>query len=126
MARILIKSRREQRATELLLNKKIPSYRQAYSDRTAWIMACVSELAYLRFNPLVGGVKQQKRLLEEIVTLVGIHSKQSLEELIRLVNYDHEKEQAQLEAELAALRLELVRSYDCNGTQAILARACSH
>ena len=33
-----------------ILEKKIPSYRQAYSDRTAWFMACLSDLAYIKFN----------------------------------------------------------------------------
>lgn len=35
-----------------LLDKSLPTCRQAYSDRTAWLMACLSELAYRRFNPL--------------------------------------------------------------------------
>ena len=30
-----------------LLSLSVPYYRQAYSDRTAWLMACLSELAYL-------------------------------------------------------------------------------
>ncbi len=30
-----------------LLDRSMPSYRQAYSDRTAWLMACLSELAYI-------------------------------------------------------------------------------
>ena len=33
-----------------LLDKPVPSSRAAYSDRTAWLMAELSKLAYLRFE----------------------------------------------------------------------------
>lgn len=35
-----------------LLGLSIPSYRQAYSDRTCWLMSCLSEIAYIKFNSL--------------------------------------------------------------------------
>lgn len=62
-----------------LLNKSIPSYRQAYSDRTAWLMACLSELAYAEFNP-----------------------------------------QQELQQKLASIRMQLVTTFDKDGTQAML------
>ena len=33
-----------------LIAKKTPDYRKAYSDRMAWLMAYMSELAYLKFD----------------------------------------------------------------------------
>ena len=51
MSNILINSKKEQERVEELLKKGVPHYRQAYSDRMAWLMACMSELAYIRFNP---------------------------------------------------------------------------
>ena len=37
----------EYKRVEKILDKKTPSYRKAYSDRMAWLMAYMSELAYL-------------------------------------------------------------------------------
>ena len=45
---ILVKSEQESQEIKKLLDKDLPSYRQAYSDRTAWQMACLSELAYIK------------------------------------------------------------------------------
>ena len=52
MVNILVKTTEEKERTQRLIDVKVPSYRQAYSDRIAWIMACLSELAYIKFNPL--------------------------------------------------------------------------
>ena len=43
-------SHEEQQILTLIQSKDVPSYRQAYSDRTAWLMACLSELAYYPFE----------------------------------------------------------------------------
>ena len=59
MANILANSELGLNQIDNLLNKDIPSYRQAYSDRTAWIMSCMSELAYIRFNRLFSSDKQK-------------------------------------------------------------------
>ena len=82
MARIIANSPAEVARVHALLDKKIPSYRQAYSDRTAWRMACLSELAYIRFS--------------------------------------QNEEKKQLEKELTKLKSELVKTFNNNGTQAIL------
>ena len=42
----------ENKRAEAILKKDLPSYRKAYSDRTAWLMAYMAELAYLKFDPL--------------------------------------------------------------------------
>ena len=34
----------------ILLDKNSPNYRKAYSDRTAWLMASLSELVYEDFE----------------------------------------------------------------------------
>ena len=49
----LVKTTAEKETMKELIGKSLPSYRQAYSDRTAWLMACMSELAYLKFNSSV-------------------------------------------------------------------------
>ncbi len=103
-----------------LLDYQLPSYRQAYSDRSAWLMACLSELAYLRFNPVFSGAAQQQHFLDTLSQLVDEQRQGALLKLIDLVGYDHEQERRKLVAELGALRLELMATFDCRGTQAIL------
>ncbi len=103
-----------------LLNKDIPSYRQAYSDRTAWIMACMSELAYIRFNPLFSGDEQKAYFIENLSKLVDKNRSTSLIKLLDVIGYDHNEEKKLLKKELSLLEMELVSTFDCNGTQAIL------
>lgn len=104
-----------------LLNKDLPKYRQAYSDRTAWLMACVSELAYIRFNPLFSKEEKKKYFVEAIEKLIDKERKNSLTKLIDLVSYDADAEKEQLKTELTSLRMELIEpTFDEQGTQAIL------
>ncbi len=120
MTNVLINTQLDLECTTFLLNREIPTYRQAYSDRTAWIMACLSELAYLRFDPLMADGKQQAWFLQQISKLVDEQRKESLVKLIELVGYDHQKSREQLENELGVLRMQLVKTFNSNGTQAIL------
>ena len=108
-----------------LLDKSFPAYRQAYSDRKAWLMACLSELAYIRFNPLFSNSKQKEWFLGNISTLLDDSlvegSKVSnLMKLIDTIAYDHDEERNQLESELVTIRIQLVETFDRSGTQAIL------
>ena len=107
------------RANELL-DKSLPTYRQAYSDRTAWLMACLSELAYLRFNPLFSSGNQKEWFLENISKLIDDGRKASLLKLMNSVAYNAEEERSILEGSLYSLRLELSATFDRGGTQAIL------
>ena len=120
MTNILVNSPQESSQVQVLLNKKIPSYRQAYSDRTAWVMACLSELAYIKFNPLFSHQQQKTVFLKSILKLVGENSKSSLIKLIASVGYDHNREKVKLKNELGTLKITLLETFDCDGTQAIL------
>ena len=107
-----------------LLNKDIPSYRQAYSDRTAWLMACLSELAYIKFNPPFSN-SQRKWFRDSIQkladdSLLDSDKKASLIKLINIIGYDPKKQKEQLEKELETLEIQLVATFDNGGTQAIL------
>ena len=44
------KTQEEKSFTQAILAKQRPTYRQAYSDRTAWLTSCAAELAYIKFN----------------------------------------------------------------------------
>lgn len=120
MTSILANSDLELSKINSLLEKNVPSYRQAYSDRTAWIMACISELSYLRFNPLFSNDEQKDYFLENISKLVSENKKSSFIKLLNIIGYDHIKEKEILEAELGVVKLNMLETFDANGTQAIL------
>lgn len=40
----------EKERARRILDKKTPDYRKAYSERMAWLMAYMAELAYLKFD----------------------------------------------------------------------------
>ena len=120
MTNTIITSSKELERVQILLGKKIPSYRQAYSDRTAWLMACMSELAYIRFNPLFSQNEHKKFFLDNISKLIGNDSKSSLVKLIGVIGYDSVKEKENLESELKKLTFKLIKTFDSDGTQAIL------
>lgn len=103
-----------------LLGKDIPSYRQAYSDRTAWLMACLSELAYIKFNPLFATNERKKAFLDAVSKLDKGDKKSILIKLIDTLGYDHQQEKAKLEENLRILNMKLASTFDEGGTQAIL------
>ena len=90
MANILASSDSDLGEIKRLLDNNVPSYRQAYSDRTAWIMACVAELAYIRFNPLFSNKELKDYFLEKVSSLIDENKKSSLVKLIDIVGYDPE------------------------------------
>ena len=96
MTNIIAKSVTDPKRISDLLDKNIPSYRQAYSDRTAWFMACLSELAYIKFNPLFQTNDHKKWFLEAVKKLVDDNKISSLQKLISTVGYDHNQEKEQL------------------------------
>lgn len=120
MAIILASSETELSEINRLLATSVPTYRQAYSDRTAWIMACLAELAYIRFNPLFSNARQKDYFLENLSRLVDEKKKSSITHLIDIVGYDHQEEEKKLRSELGILNMQLQRTFDCAGTQAIL------
>ena len=122
MTNILANSQKELNQVKGLLDKGGPPvYRKAYSDRTAWIMACLSELAYIKFNPIFSHDQHKKHFLGNLSKLVGENKASSLSKLIDLVGYDHLAEKKKLNTELDVLRINLLEAFDRNGTQAILA-----
>ena len=50
MFNIFTSSKKEADEIQNLLDKNLPNYRKAYSDRTAWLMASLSELVYEDFE----------------------------------------------------------------------------
>ena len=120
MTTVLAQSQTDIDEISNLLKKKLPAYRKAYSDRTSWLMACIAELSYLRFNPLFPDNSKKDYFLKAIKKLIDQNNQSALTKLIDLVSYDHEKEAADLAANLTLLSLRLVETFDSKGTQAII------
>ena len=69
MTTVLAQSQTDIDEISNLLKNKLPAYRKAYSDRTSWLMACIAELAYLRFNPLFPDDSKKAYFLKAIKTI---------------------------------------------------------
>lgn len=111
----------KQTDTQKLLAKQLPVYRQAYSDRTAWQMACLSELAYIKFNK---PPKIDVDLVADAVKKVGLgkHKLNLMKRLLDSFEYDSDAEMERLVAEVKLLNMSVVKTFDCDGTQAILVK----
>ncbi|CAM3745083.1 lipase family protein [Vibrio aquimaris] len=112
-----------QQGTKKLLEKPVPTYHQAYNDSTAWLMSCLSELAYKRFNEFILGNRVQQFVDNKLSKLVVDNSMGQLETFVSMVEglaYDHEQELKELNQSLAYLNAELIDTFDKQGTQAIL------
>ena len=120
MGRVLANSPTEIKKINALLAKNIPSYRQAYSDRTAWLMACLSELAYIKFNPSVLTSKSTEFIKNNILKALNKNKLATLIKLLGILEYDHIEEKEKLELELSTLNIEILETFDSDGTQAIL------
>ncbi len=119
MPNIIIRTMSEKQEVEDLLGKRLPNYRQAYSDRTAWLAACISELAYIRFNPIFKSTSKTQ-FLKKLAELIEDKSVKSLQRLVDIAGYDEKEELEKLKSNASFLGLTLVKTFDSNGTQAIL------
>ena len=126
MSGIIINSKKQKADAEQLLLRKIPSYRQAYRDRTAWIMACMSELAYIRFNPLLQGIRTEDFVNKVSSLEVGSATVSKVQSALSTFAYDHEQERLVLEKELSHLNYTLLETFNSGGTQAILVGNSEH
>jgi len=104
---------------DALRRLNIPDHRQAYSDRTAWLMSCLSELAYLRFNSMFSE-RAQAFFEEKISELLAESRTEKVRGLINSIAYDPEEKKKELERGLSVLDMKLEESFDRDGTQAIL------
>lgn len=105
-----------------LLRRGTPHHRLAYSDRTAWLLAYLAELAYHRFNPRLSE-RQRALLLQQVEAVLDDERTERLERLLEDFAYDSAEAMAWLKADLKALDAELLATFDRDGTQAILVSA---
>ena len=95
----------------------VPVMRAAYSDRTAWLMSAMSELAYYQFEDN----EKIAELAEEILQLTGVEAVQQRLESLMSGTLGGGNEET-LRAILKAADFELIRVYNRSDTQAFLAK----
>jgi len=114
-----------------ILGLDLPTYRQAYSDRTAWLMSVLAELVYIKFNPLFGPVEEgapnEKRseyikeyFVERITNMISDKHANLVATLIENVAYDHTLNKRLLDEQLTEFDFKVVKTFDRGGSQAIL------
>ena len=112
----------EKRRADDILAKSMPSYRKAYSDRTAWLMAYMAELAYLRFDEFD---TRKEAALKILMRALKKSKKGTADKIIGIVrkcySYDHKKEKEKLSQSLEQVGWQLVETISANATQAFLA-----
>ena len=110
-----------------ILDLQTPVYRKAYSDRTAWLMAYMAELAYLKFDKPDAGNDVTIQLVERALKRVGTGTRSKIIGAIRRsYDYDHEGQRHMLERSLDQVGWRLVETISVNATQAYVARSDEH
>ena len=110
----------EQAQRVIALN--VPSYRQAYSDRMAWLMAYMAELAYLKYDE----PSADSELAVELLSRALERTKRgSVDKVIAAVrrryDYDHEAQKRELSRSLDQIDWTLLDTFSVNGTQGFVA-----
>ena len=114
----------EYKRAQKLLKEGSPSYRKAYSDRTAWLMAYVAELAYLKFDKPI----EKSPLVERVIMRSasrGIFARGTAGKIIGAIrksyDYDYKVERKKLKKSLKRIDLRLLNTISINATQAYVA-----
>lgn len=109
----------EYKRAKKILEKGSPSYRKAYSDRTAWLMAYMAELAYLKFDkPNSATIELFERTLKSVSKRTA---GKIIREILKSYDYDHEAEWQKLKKSLEQIGWELLGTISVNATQAYVA-----
>ena len=112
----------EHKRVQKILDKKTPSYRKAYSDRAAWLMAYMAELAYLKFDKPNADGNVTLQLVERALKSVRKGTTEKIIGAIRKsYDYDHEAQRLILERSLTQIGWRLVETISVNATQAYVA-----
>ena len=98
---------------------RIPSYRQAYSDRTAWFMAVLSGLVYEPFNK-VDLEETNQFLQDKLKALLDKKTKHALSEVVMSIYHRDAEETAKNVSAVLGYEISVERIYDKDGTQAFL------
>ena len=119
MNKIINLSDNERDLLTLIKSNQTPSHRQAYSDRTSWLMACLSQLAYEPVG-IVNPASTKKFLQGKLENLLNNRTKKALDETVTAI-YEHDAEATnKLSDELKDYNISIEQAYDHEDTQALL------
>ena len=112
----------ENKQAQRIVALDVPSYRQAYSDRMAWLMAYMAELAYLKYDE----PSADSEIAVELLSRALKHAKRrSVDKVIAAVrrryDYDHKDQRSQLDRSLRQIGWSLLDTFSTNGTQGFVA-----
>lgn len=110
----------ELKKVNILLGKDDPSPSQAYDHGIAWIMACLSEAAYIKFNPFFLTEKKKDYLIKIVKKFIKGKKLSILLKLIEELKWNHKEEKKKLVKKLSTLKVKLIETFDVEDTQAIL------
>lgn len=117
----------ERERANRILGLTPPVYRKAYSDRTAWLMAYMAELAYLKFDKPDADAAITLQLVERALTRARKGTaRRIVGEIRKSYSYDYEAERSMLERSLKQIGWQLVETISVNATQAYVARSDEH
>ncbi len=119
MLKILELTENEDKLLKFIQNDNVPSYRLAYSDRIAWLTACLSELAYQPFE-LLNEEENREFLLKKLDGLLNERTRESLNELMHSIYERNHKDISDLADDLDKIAIKIEKTYDYEGTQALL------
>ena len=112
----------EKERAAAILAKGTPEYRKAYSDRMAWLLAHLAELAYLKFDKPHTDGRIALELLKRVLTKARKGTAARIVGAVqKSYEYDHEEEKEKLRRSLEQVGLSLVETLSANATQAFLA-----
>ena len=112
----------ETKQANRIISLQVPSYRQAYSDRMAWLLAYMAELAYLKYDK----PNAESEITLELVTRALNKTKRRTAEKVlgairKSYDYDHEEQQRELARSLEQIGWTLHATFSANGTQGFVA-----
>ena len=112
----------EKEQANRIIELDVPSYRQAYSDRKAWLMAYMAELAYLKYDEPSADSELAVELLTRALKRAKRDSADTLIAAVRRrYDYDHEAQCRELERSLGQIGWSLLDTFSTNGTQGFVA-----
>ena len=117
----MLTSSESARAQEVIA-MKLPSYRKAYSDRMAWLMAYMSELAYLKFDKPNADSTITLNLVSRALKKARKGTATKIISAIRKsFDYDHEEQEQALKQSLDQVGWSLSATFSIDGTQGYVA-----
>ena len=106
----------ENKQAQRIIALDVPRYRQAYSDRMAWVMAYMAELAYLKYDKPNADTAITLQLVERALKKTRRRTSERILGAIRQsYDYDHQEQRRELDRSLDQIGWRLHDTFSSNG-----------